>query len=243
MENFMMTLTDSLRDAVGPLMAAVPKIVAFLAILVIGWIVAALIARGITALLRAARFNDVSNRSGFSDMVATMGMSPDGAGFIGLIAKWFIRVITLVAAFDALGLAAVSNILHQFLLWLPNLVVALVVLVIGGLAANALAGIVRAATDRAGVGNAPFLANSARVVVWAFAIVVAVNQIGIATNLVNILFMGTIGAVALALGLAFGLGARDTAGELVRRWYREGQESMPRAKRAAKAVEEEARHH
>lgn len=243
MENFMQALTDSVSGALGPVMGAIPKIFAFLAILIVGWILAGLIARGVTSLLRAVKFNDLSQRSGFNDLVQKMGMSADGANFIGVIAKWFVRLIALVVAFDALGLPAVSDIFNRFLMWLPNVAVAMVVLVIGGLAANALAALIHGSTEKAGLGNPTLLANSARVVVWAFAIVVAVNQIGIATNLVNILFTGTVGAVALALGLAFGLGSRDTAGEMVRRWYQKGQESAPRTKRAGKALEEEARHH
>ena len=118
------------------------------------------------------------------------------------------RLIVLVSAFDALGLPAVSQVLQQLLLWLPNLVVALVILVLAGLAATALASLVRGATAEASLGNPELLATVARVAVWGFAIVIAVNQIGIATTLVNTLFMGMVGALALALGLAFGLGGR-----------------------------------
>lgn len=85
--------------------------------------------------------------------------------------------------------------LRQLLLWLPNVVVAVAVLIIGGLAANALAGLIRGATAKTDLGNPDLLANIARVAVWAFAIVVAVNQIGIARELVNTLFMATVGAV------------------------------------------------
>jgi len=240
MENFMTTLTDSMRQAIGPFMAAIPKIFAFVVILVIGWIVAALVARGVASLLRAVRFNQLSERSGFNDLVQKMGASPDGSGFIGLTIKWFIRLTTLVVAFDALGLPAVSSVMHDFMLWLPNLVVALAVLVIGGLAANALAGMVRGGTEKAGLGNQTLLASSTRVLVWAFAVVVALNQIGIATSLVNALFIATVGMIALALGLAFGLGGRDTAGEMVRRWYQKSLETTPRLKRTGKGVEEEA---
>src|SRR5690349_15825782 len=116
MENFMQTLADSVREAVGPIFGAIPRIIAFIAILVVGWIVAALVARAVAGLLRAVRFNDLSQRSGFSDLVQKMGMNADGAGFIGMVAKWFIRLITLVVAFDALGLPALSVAMHQFLL-------------------------------------------------------------------------------------------------------------------------------
>jgi hypothetical protein len=170
-----------------------------------------------------------------------MGMNTDAAGMIGLVVKWFVRLIALVVAFDALGLPAVSEVLRQLLLWLPNVVVALVVLVIGGLAARALSNVVRGAAGEADLSNANFLAKVASVVVWAFAIVVAVNQLGIATELVNTLFMAIVGALALGVGLAFGLGGRETAAEILRKWYAKAQEKSGGMKRLAENVAEDLR--
>ncbi|HEX4891916.1 MAG TPA: hypothetical protein VFV47_01410 [Hyphomicrobiaceae bacterium] len=209
----------SVSQSLAILLAAIPRVIGFLAILLIGWLIAGLVAKGVAALLRSIRFNELSTRSGFGDFVAGTGADTDASGFIALVAKWFVRLMVLVVAFDALGLPAVSDVLRQLLLWLPNLVVALVVLVIGGLVANALAGLVRASTARAGIENPDMLARFARVGVWGFAIIVAVNQLGIATTLINTLFMAIVGAVALAVGLAFGLGGRDTAAEIVRSWH------------------------
>lgn len=237
-ENWGEAIMASVATALAMFMAAIPKIIGFLIILLIGWFVASLVARAVAGLLRAVNFNDLSQRSGFSGFVRSMGVQTDASGFLALVTKWFIRLITLVVAFDALGLPAVSEVLQQLLLWLPNLVVALVVLVIAGLAANALYGLVRGTTTQAGFGNPDLLANVARVAVWAFGIVIAVNQLGIATTLVNTLFMATVGAIALALGLAFGLGGRDTAGQIVRDWYQAGRGAAPKIERAAGAARE-----
>jgi hypothetical protein len=144
-------------------------------------------------------------------------------------------------AFDALGLPAVSDVLRQLLLWLPNVVVALVVLVLGGLAARALSNVVRGAAAKSSLGDPELLSRVASGLVWAFAIVVAVNQIGIATTLVNTLFMAVVGAIALALGLAFGLGGRETAGEIVRDWYRRGRQNQGRMAEAASYAADGAR--
>jgi hypothetical protein len=230
----------SLATALTLFLAAVPKVIGFALILIIGWLVASALAGVVAGLLRAMRFNDLAARSGFAGFVHNMGVRTDSSGVIAEVTKWFVRLITLVVAFDALGLPAVSNVLQQLLLWLPNLVVALVVLVVTGLAANALHGLVRGATAEADLGNPDLLANVARVAVWAFGIVVAVNQIGIASTLVNTLFMATVGAVALALGLAFGLGGRDTAGEIVRNWYRDSQRAAPKIEAAASSAQAEA---
>jgi small-conductance mechanosensitive channel len=208
-------LLTSFSAALAMFLSAIPRVIAFAVILIIGWIIAGLLAKAVAALLRAVRFNDLAERSGFSEFVHNMGIRSDASGLIADITKWFVRLITLVVAFDALGLPAVSQVLQQLLLWLPNLVVALVILVLAGLAANAVSSLVRGATAEAGFGNPNLLANVARFAIWAFAVVVAVNQLGIATTLVNTLFMATVGAVALALGLAFGLGGRETAGLIV----------------------------
>ena len=226
------TLT-SLGAALALLFAAIPKIIAFALILVIGWFVASLIQRAVAGLARAVHFNNLARRSGFADFVQRMGIDTDASGFLGQLAKWFIRLIALIVAFDALGLPAVSDVLRSLLLWLPNVVVALVVLVIGGIAANGLANLVRAATSEANFSNPELIAKVARISVWAFAIVVAVNQLGIAETLVNTLFMAVVGAAALAFGLAFGLGGRDAAADMVRRTYNRTREAAPKIERAA----------
>ncbi|HET6777514.1 MAG TPA: hypothetical protein VFH26_01360 [Gemmatimonadales bacterium] len=226
----------SLAGALNTFLSAIPRIIGFVVVLVIGWIISSLLARGVEALLHAVKFNDLARRSGFASFVQKMGVKDDSSGVIGSIVKWFVRLITLVVAFDTLGLPAVSNVLQQLLLWLPNLVVALVVLVIGGLAANGLSQLVRGATAQAGFSNPDMLATVAKVAVWGFAIVVAVNQLGIATTLINTLLIGIVGAFSIAFGLAFGLGGRDRAAQMLDTMGRNAQQAGPKLQRAAAAA-------
>src|SRR5437868_1489161 len=230
----------SVAAALALLLGAIPKVIGFAVILIIGWIIASALATAVAAILRTVKFNELAQRAGISGFVQKMGVHSDAAGFLATLVKWFVRLIVLVTAFDALGLPAVSQVLQQILLWLPNLVVALVVLVIAGLAANALASLVRGATAESGLGNPDLFANIARIAVWAFGIVVAVNQIGIATALVNTLFMTTVGTVALALGLAFGLGGRETAAQIVRGWYERSRQTGPQLVDTAGRVQAKA---
>ena len=231
-------VVTSAATALALFATAIPKIIGFALILAIGWFIASALARVVATVLRSIRFNELAQRAGLSDFVSRMGMHMDPASFVANIAKWFVRLIVLVVAFDALGLPAVSQVLESFLMWIPNLIVALAVLVIGGLAAKALSSLVRGATSESGLGNPDLLATITQVAVWAFAIVIAVNQVGVATTLVNTLFMGTVGALALAFGLAFGLGGRETAGRIVQGWYERGREAAPRARAAVSAVSE-----
>ena len=227
----------SLTAALAMFLAAIPKVIGFLVILIIGWIIASALARLVAAILRRARFDELATRSGFTGFVRNMGLQTDASGVVADVVKWFVRLIVLVVAFDGLGLPAVSNVLNQLVLWLPNLVVALIVLMVAGLVANAVYRIVRGATVEAGFDNPDLLAGIARAAVWVFAVIVAVNQVGIATTLVNTLFIGFVAALALALGLAFGLGGRETAALIVHDWYTKGREAAPKIPEAAQAAE------
>jgi len=235
------TIMGSLGPALGTFLGAIPKLFGFVIILIVGWLIAAAIAGVVAGVLRGLRFNDLAQRSGFSDFVRNMGIRTDASGFVAGIARWFVRLITLMVAFEALGLTAISQILNQVLLWLPNVAVALLILVIAGLVANALAGVVRGATASTELGNPDLLAGIARGAVLAFGILAAINQLGVAQQLVGTLFMGVVGALALALGLSFGLGGRDTASEIVRGWYTQGQKARLRRNGPPRTVPAEPR--
>lgn len=235
--NWSDALLGSLAGAMAIFFAAIPKVIGFVVIIVIGWLVASLLEKAIRGLLHTVKFDNLAEKAGFSGFVQKMGVRSDASGFLAMLVKWFVRLIVMVVAFDALGLPAVSDVLRQLLLWLPNLVVAMVVLVIGGLLAHAASSLVRGATAEAGFDNPDRLAKVAAAAVWIFAIVVAVNQIGIAQTLVNTILMGTVGAVALAAGLAFGLGGRETAAELLKTWTEQARAAALKIEAAAdKAV-------
>src|SRR5712671_5033486 len=228
--SFTDTLIASFRDAFSMILSAIPRILGFIIIVAIGWFVSSLLAKAVVGLLRAIRFDELMQRSGLADFMSKMGTGVDSAGIVAGIVKWIVRVVVLLVAFDTLGLPAVSDVMRQLLLWLPNLVVAIFVLFIGGIAARALGNIVRGATAEGGFSNPETLSNVARTAVWSFAVVIAINQLGIATNLINTLFTGFVGALAIALGLAFGLGGRDLASRTLENWYDQAQDVKPRRK-------------
>ena len=235
------TLMASMGGALAMFFAAIPKLVGFVLILLIGWLIASLIGKAVAALLHAIRFNALADRAGISAFVQKTGVKQDASQFLAMIIKWFIRLIVLVVAFDELGLPAISAVLTQFLLWLPNLIVALVVMVLGGLAAEAVYGIARGAASEADFGRPELVAKIAKAAVWIFAVVIAVNQIGIAVTLINTLFMGLVAALALALGLAFGLGGKDTAARIVSKWYGESQSNFAKIEHVASAIDNSGR--
>ena len=132
------------------------------------------------------------------------------------------------------GEAVMAPLESAVALWLPNLLAAIVLLVGGGFAAKALANLARVSAAASGFRNPETIARGTRIAVWAFAIIAAADQLGIAPLLLTALFTAIIGAAALALGLAFGLGGRETAAEIIRRAYARSQDAPPHL---AQAVE------
>ena len=223
----------SVATALALMVGAIPTIIGFLIIVAIGWIISGILAKALAAILRTIKFNDLAEKAGITKFIRNMGLQHDPAGVVADLGKWFVRLIVLVAAFDSLGLTAVSQILNQLLAWLPQLAVALVVPVIAGLLAKAGADLVRGAVAEAGLGNPELFATITRVAIWTFGSIVAVNQIGVASTLVNTLFMGFVTFLVLALGFAFGLGGREVAGQILQSWYQKSQDAAPKVQQAA----------
>jgi hypothetical protein len=240
-------IVSSLTAAFALLLGAITRIIGFLLILIIGWMIASAIAGIVRAVLRGIRFNEMASRAGIEGFLQRAGVQQDSSSIVAEVVKWFVRLITLVVAFDALGVPTVSAILTNLVLWLPALFVALIVLVVTGLVANAVYRLVQGSASGAGLPNAEMLGTIARVAVWAFGIIVAVNQIGVASSLINILFASVVTAMTLAFGLAFGLGGRETAGLIVRNWYESSQKVAARkpasekGERAEREAEERRR--
>jgi hypothetical protein len=234
--SFGQSLVDSFRGAMTIIVAAIPKIIGFLLILFIGWLIAGWVAGLVTRLLRAIRFNDAADKAGIGKFVANSGAGSDSSAAVGGIVKWVIRLVVLLAAFAALGLTAMSLVLSQFLLWLPNLVVAVGVLVLGGMLGRAAGDLTRGATAEGGFSNSDTLATVAKWTIWGFAIIIAVNQIGIGVAVINTLLTGLVAAVALATGLAFGLGGRDLAARKLGDWSQQLGDSGGKAGSAANAA-------
>lgn len=220
----------SLPEALGRFASAIPKIIGFVIIFIIVRFIAGLVEKGIAVLLRVVKSDDLATRSGLANFVSKMGIKTDSAVIIALI--------LLVAAFNALGLPVVSDVLSQLSPELPNFVVVLVVLVIGGIAAGALSNLVRGSASNAELGNPDLLAKMTNVAVGAFTIIIAINQVGIADTLITTLFIAAVSAVVALFGLAFRLSGRETA-EIVRGWYKKGKQAIPKMKEAAQDIKEQ----
>ena len=213
---------NALANALNMILTFIPKLIGFLVILIVGLIIAALLAKAVTFLLRKVGFDRMSDRIGLTRFEQRMGVRMDTAGVLGKIVYWFIVLIFLVPAADALGVPAVSNVLNQLVAYIPNVFVAILVLFLGALAATVVADLVRGAVASSNIGNPNIFAMIARWAIIAFAALVALEQLKITPDLINELFGAVVLALAIAFGLAFGLGGQEAA----RRWLARGESTM-----------------
>jgi hypothetical protein len=219
----------SLSNALNSFLAAIPLVIGALIIIIIGWIIAGVLARLVTELLRRVGADRLFAEHGarvYGDR--TRQIQPSVVA--GELVKWLVRFVFLVAAANVLGLTQVSELLNDVLLWIPNLIVAAIVLLVAPLIARFVRSAIEVGAGEMGFTNAALLGRIAEIAIVAFAVIIAINQIGIAANLVNILFIGIVAALALAFGLAFGLGGRDVAGQLAQAWYEQSQSAAARVK-------------
>src|SRR5436309_421214 len=197
---------NAFSNALNLVLTFIPRVIGFLVILLIGWIVATVISKALTFVLRKIGFDRMADRIGLTRFEQRMGVKMDAAGLLGKIVYWFLFLVFLVPAVDALGLTSVSAILGMVIAYIPNVFVAILVLFLGTLAATFMADIVRGATASAHVGNPNIFATIARFAIMGFVALVALEQLQIASALINELFGAIVAAAAIAFGLAFGLG-------------------------------------
>ena len=206
-------------DAVfAAFLQTLPSIVGAILLLVIGWIVAGIVGGLVTRLLRKIGLDQFATRAGITAFLERARLKLDAAGLVGGIVTWYVRLIFVVMAANAVGITAVSTVLAQIIGFIPNLLVALLILGAFAWLAGVTRNLVTGATESAGVQNSGAVATLAYATVLGFGIVAAASQIGVAENLINILFTGVVAAVALAVGLAFGLGGREAAARVLGEW-------------------------
>jgi hypothetical protein len=217
----------SISNSIYTLLGAIPEIIGAILILIIGWIVSNVLAgltrRGLEAA-GADRLLATHGTSVYGDVTRDWPASRIGAEIV----RWLVRFIFLNAAANVLGLTQISQLLNQIVLWIPNLFVAAVILLVAPIIARFVGGAISVGAGEMGFTNSRVLGRIAEIAIDAFAVIVAINQIGIAQNLVDILFIGLVAALAIAFGLAFGLGGRDVAAQITQQWYASTQAAARR---------------
>ncbi len=217
----------SFNGVIGQLADFLPKFMIALVLLFLGWIVAKLIRGGVRRLLSLAHFDQLAEKTGVEEFLKHGDMQITFSGIISEVTYWLFLLIILVTISSSLGLNAVADLLNRVALYLPNIVVAVLIIIFGTLLARFINRMVFAWLRNLGVEGALTISTVAEYGVQIFAAFVALEQLAIGTQLLTTAFAILFGAVCLALALAFGLGGRDWAARNIDRWSKNKSDPKP----------------
>ena len=212
-------MIESLQNAVGQFFAYVPQLIGAILILIIGYIVARVLQAVVSRLLQAVGFDNWMERGGIKQFLDRAQTRETPATVLGKLVFWFVFIIVITMAADALGIQQVSAVLTQLIAYIPSIIAAILILVLAALLANFLAGIVRGAT------GSDLLSNIARYAIIIYAAFAAITELGIAVQLTAPTFLIILGAAALAAAIAFGFGAQGVARDIVEKAYERRDEA------------------
>lgn len=221
MLNWLDILTSSFQASGAAVIGFVPNIIGALIVFIIGWIIAVGLGKLVKQVVDAIKVDQVLEKMGVKEVLEKANLRLDSGAFVGALVRWFLIIVFLLAVTEILRLPEVTGFLRDVLLYVPNIIIAVVIMLAAVLLANVSHRIVKAAVSAAGLASADFLATLTRWAIFVFAFLAALIQLGIAPALINTLITGLIAMLAIAGGLAFGLGGKDYASQLIEKVRRD----------------------
>ena len=208
-----MQIQEIIRDSVAAFLEGVgdflPNILAAILILIIGWLIARVFRGAVRRGLQLIKFPTIAEKAGIDGFLQTGGVKQSSTDLVAVLVYWLVMLMVLLTTVNALRLEVASQLLNEILLYIPNIIVAVIVLVVGLYAANFVAGLVRTAAANAGIAEAEVVAVVARYALIIFTFAIALNQLRIGEDIVANGFLILFGAACLAGALAVGLGSRE----------------------------------
>ena len=212
-------MLEPVRVFLAEVGAALPRLLIALVVLLAGWLVAKLVRFAVERALRAMSFPVLTERSGMDDFLRNGGIRSDTTALIGLLAYWLVILAALVIGFNSLGLATITDLIGRVFLFVPKVMVAILILAFGSYFARFVENAVAAYGRNIGLQDAELLGRIARYAILVFVILIALDQVGIGGDIVRQSFLIVLAGAVFAVALAFGLGGKDWAAELLERWW------------------------
>jgi hypothetical protein len=224
-----LSFSERLQDSFSQLYQYIPALIGALVILFAGYLLARLFEKGTERLLRRIRFNQLLERGGVMDAVERAGSHVNPTRIASNLVFWFIMFTVMLVAANALGLQSLANVFSELVSYIPSVIAAVVIIIVGTVLGGFVGGLIMASAG--GLHGGPTLARVGKGGVIVLAVFMALQELGVASEIVTTAFALLFGAISLALALAFGLGNRDLAGEITREWwnrYRAEREAIER---------------
>ena len=212
-----MSFADRLRVSFLQIVDFIPALLGAVIILLAGYLLAKVIEKLVFRGLRRIKLNQMLERGGVMEAVERSGSHLDPTRVVSALVFWFIMFAVILLAGNALGLESLANVFTELVSYIPSVIAAIVIMIVGIVLGGFVGGLIMASAG--GLHGGPALARIGRIGVIVLAIFMALQELGIASDIVTTAFAILFGAVALALALSFGLGNRELAGEITRQWY------------------------
>jgi len=219
MQDNINVLLEPLRAVLQQTGVFLPRLMVAIAVFVIGWLVANAARFTVVKAMRAFNFHVLTERAGIDGFLQQGGTKRDTTDLFGAIVYWLVILAALIVAFNGLGLTQVTDLLTRVLLFLPKLLVAMVLLILGAYFGRFVGQAIASHLRSAQISDAELLGHAVQYVIVAFVILLAVDHLDIGGGLIQHTFLIVLSGVVLALALSFGLGGRDRAARLLERWF------------------------
>jgi len=214
-------LNLSFQNLFYGLVEYIPNLLIAVIIFVLGWLIGAGLGRVVAQVVNSLRVDQALRAAGVERVLERAGFSLNSGAFLGMLVKWFFILVFLVASLEVLGLTQVTMFLTAVVLgYLPRVIVAVLILLVAAVIAEAAQRLVAGSARAANLRSANFLGSMTRWAIWIFAVLAALDQLGV-TPFVQTLFTGVVVALALAFGLSFGLGGQQAASRFIDRMQSE----------------------
>ena len=200
--------------------SSLPTLINALVILVIGWIIAKMVKWAVQKILKAVNFDSITDKVGINGYLQQGGIKKGSTGLVSTLVYWMIMLTVLTAFFNTLGLDVVSNLFNDIIMYIPRILVGCLLFVVGMYMAEFVSGLVVGALKSGGVANAETFGKFANFAVMFFVVSIVLSQLGIGGGIIETLVGIVLGALGLALSLAFGLGGKDWAAGVIDRYLK-----------------------
>ncbi len=193
----------------------IPVLLGAIIVFMIGWFISIGLGKLVSEVLKKLKFNQLFEKEEWKRILKKAEIKVDASGFIGAIVKWVLIIVFLLVAVEILGLPHFAEFLRSVLAYLPNVIVAALIFVVAVILADIVEKLVRAAVEGIKVGYGQVVSVMVKWSIWIFAILAILYQLGIARPFMEILFSGFVAILVISFGLAFGLGGKDVAAEIL----------------------------
>jgi len=205
----------NLEDFWQSFLGFMPNLIGAIIVLLIGWFIADWVGKLVTEILKKLKFDKIFERTQWQDALEKADFKVSVSYFIGELTQWILMIVFLLASVEILGSYQLSIFLNKIINWLPNLIVAVSIFVVTVIIADFVRKIIQAFVEKAKISHAQFIGSIVQGSIWIFAVFAILTQLGIAEKLIEILFTGIIALVVISCSIAFGLGGKDLARDVL----------------------------